>query len=169
MRSDLTRAAGLGDRDLRAGEQLWGRDLVPRPRQPERPKMRLLAWRRVGAGSFVGAADIELPIGLRLYGVSILRGSSGPWAALPTAPQIDRGTRRQRAGADGRPIYARVAEWRTRDLAARWSAAVIELVRAAHPDALDEAAPAAARQAGPVRPDGVPMPELVDDDPRGRR
>jgi hypothetical protein len=37
---------------------------------------------------------------------------------------------------EGKPQYANIMRWRTRELADRWSAAVIELVRQANPDAL---------------------------------
>jgi hypothetical protein len=43
---------------------------------------------------------------------------------------------RQRTGADGKPVYVPVLEWANRDLADRFSATVIALLRQAHPDDL---------------------------------
>jgi hypothetical protein len=46
--------------------------------------------------------------------------------------------RRQKLDANGKPSFQAVIEWRTRDLADRFSAAVIEAIAAAHPSALDD-------------------------------
>ena len=70
------------------------------------------------------------------------RGRHGTW-------QTDRGARHSlrsgigaraivqsvRVGADDKPAFEPVAEWRDRETADRFSAAVVEMVRAAHPDA----------------------------------
>jgi hypothetical protein len=65
------------------------------------------------------------------------------WAArqprsydLQRRAQIDADGRQKRA-ADGKPAYTKILEWRDRETSDRWSAAVIDLVRRAHPDALD--------------------------------
>jgi hypothetical protein len=100
----------------------------------------LLTWRPIHKGSLVGVVDVELLMSLRLFGVLILRGANGLWAALPTRPELDR-EKRQKAGADGKPAYARVAQWRTRELGDRFSAAILDLVRAEHPGAFDRSAP----------------------------
>jgi hypothetical protein len=123
--------------ELRRGEQLcspWPAAVADAPR----PRMRLLAWRPIDAGSLVGTADVELAIGLKLFGIAVLRGSSGLWAALPNRPQLNR-EKRQRVGADGKPVFAAIAEWRSRELSDRFSAAVVGLVREAHPGDLDGA------------------------------
>jgi hypothetical protein len=39
---------------------------------------------------------------------------------------------------DGRPQYISMMRWRSRDLVDRFSAALVELVRNAYPDALDD-------------------------------
>jgi hypothetical protein len=54
---------------------------------------------------------------------------------LPSKPQIDRDGR-QKTDTNGRAVYAPVLEWRDRGLADRFSAAVVELVLQAHPEAL---------------------------------
>jgi hypothetical protein len=56
---------------------------------------------------------------------------------MPTRPELDR-ERRQKTGADGKPAYACVAEWRTRQLGDQFSDAVITLVRAERPSDLED-------------------------------
>jgi len=82
-----------------------------------------------------GFATVELPIGLKLIDCAVFVGTNGAWASPPAKPQLDRDGR-QRIDADGKPSYNPVAEWRSRDLADQFSAAVVALVGAAHPDAL---------------------------------
>ena len=107
-----------------------GRDLRPQYR------MRLLGWRRLRQGKLFGFAEVELPIGLKLYDVPVLRGLDGqPWATLPTKPQVDRAGH-QRRDDTGKPAYARVIAWRSRRLEEAFSARVVGLVRQAHPDDL---------------------------------
>ncbi|MFI4948007.1 MAG: hypothetical protein ACHQC9_04335 [Alphaproteobacteria bacterium] len=84
-----------------------------------------------------GFATIELPSGLVLHQCPVFRGSDGKaWVALPAKPVLDRDGR-HRHDINGKPQYAPVAEWRSRAIADRFSAAIIELVRTAHPGALD--------------------------------
>jgi hypothetical protein len=98
-------------------------------------QMRLVGWRPLTKGSLRGFASIELPIGLKIFDVPVLVGKNGPWASLPSKPQIDR-EGRQKTGADGKAAFSPVLEWRDRDLANRFSEAVVALVLAQHPDAL---------------------------------
>ncbi|MGA8758892.1 MAG: hypothetical protein WB611_21795 [Stellaceae bacterium] len=99
-------------------------------------RMRLLGWRRLRQGKLFGFAEIELPIGLKLYDVPVLRGQDGqPWAAMPTKPQVDRDGHHRRDDT-GKPAYARVVEWRSRRLEEAFSKRVVGLVRQAYPDDL---------------------------------
>lgn len=61
------------------------------------------------------------------------------WASLPARPMLDHDGRH--VIRDGEPQYAPILRWRTRDLADQFSTAVVELVRRAHPGALDDGAP----------------------------
>jgi hypothetical protein len=126
---------------LRRGEEMaWGSRPNSEARRVDRPKMRLLAWRKIGVGNLIGLADVELPIGLKIFDIPVIAGRNGRlhWAAMPSKAQLDR-ERRQKVGADGKPLFAPVCEWRTRALGDRFSAAVVDLVRAAHPSDLGEA------------------------------
>ena len=85
-----------------------------------------------------GFAVVELPVGLVIVDCAVHVAADGAaWAALPARPLL---------GADGRPLlgkggkvrWASVLRWADRDRAARFSEAVIALVRLRDPDALDE-------------------------------
>ena len=99
--------------------------------------MRLVSWKPVAKGRLRGFTTVELTVGLRLTDCAVFVGAKGAWATLPVKPQLDRDGR-QRNGADGKPSYSPDLEWRSRDLADRFSAAVVALVGAAHPDALKD-------------------------------
>jgi hypothetical protein len=106
--------------------------------------MRLLKWTPQKKGVLRGFADVELPNGLRIYGCPVLVASNGrAWATFPGKPQIDREDRLIRQ--DGKAQYAKVLDWSTRDVADRFSQAVVELVTAYDSDALtvEQAEPAA--------------------------
>ena len=97
--------------------------------------MKLLSFRPLNKNGLRGFATVELSIGLRLIDLPIFVGANGPWAALPRKAKLDA-ERRQKTGADGRPVFEPVADWSSRDLADKFSAAVVDLVRAQHPGAL---------------------------------
>ena len=100
--------------------------------------MTLLSWRPFIKNSLRGFAEVELPSGLRISDIPVLVGRNGPWASLPSKPILDRDGAQKR-DANGKPQYAPILAWRDRELSDRFSAAVIELVRAANPGALDDA------------------------------
>jgi hypothetical protein len=102
------------------------------------PGARLVEFRPAIKGALRGFATVELPIGLRIRDMPVLVGRNGPWASMPAKPQIDKAGQHKR-DANGKTAYAAILEWRDRELSDRFSAAVIALIRAAHPDALDGA------------------------------
>jgi hypothetical protein len=106
--------------------------------KPPPKRLRLVAWRPFVRGALHGFATVELPIGLKLVDCPVLVSKGEAWASLPSKPVLDRDGR-QKTDVNGKPAYAAILEWRTRDLADRFAAAVVELVRRAHPDALGEA------------------------------
>ena len=124
--------------EVRRGEAAtWGARTGP---AAQRPRMRLLSWKPISKGSLRGFATVELPIGLKLIDCAVFVGTKGAWASLPAKPQLDKDSR-QRILADGKSSYSPAVEWRNRDLADRFSAAVVALVRAGHPTALAGRAP----------------------------
>jgi hypothetical protein len=140
----LARAAEAGDRAIaglrsrsdialwRAAQQAqavaWG-DRPP-PRQ-----MTLRRWRPMRRNTLCGFADIELPFGLQIDDIAVHVRAGRAWASLPARPMLDQDGRH--VIREGKPQYVVVLRWRSRELADKFSAAVVELVRRTHPDALD--------------------------------
>ena len=107
----------------------------PSPRTaPQRPRMRLVSRKSIAKRNLRGFATIELPIGLKLVEGAVFVGTSGARASMPAKPQLDREDR-LRIGGDGKPSCSPVVASRGRDLNNRCSAAVVAMVRAAHPEA----------------------------------
>jgi hypothetical protein len=127
----MTRGVRPSGSELRRGEAAtWGH-----PPSSDRPRMRLISWKPLIKGSLRGFVSVELPIGLKLIDCPVLIGPNGPWASLPSKPVLDREGRHARP--DGKPQFAPVLEWRSRELGDRFSAAVVALVRAADPKAIE--------------------------------
>jgi hypothetical protein len=119
----------------RAEDATWG----PRA-DSERPKrMRLVSFKAISKGALRGFATVELPIGLTISDVPVLTSNGKSWAALPAKPVLDPDG--PHARTDGKPVYAAILHWRDRALSDRFSAAVVDLVNAAHSDALDGGKP----------------------------
>ena len=76
--------------------------------------MRLLGWRPVRQGKLYGFAEVELPIGLIIGEIPLLRGPEGLWAVLPSKPELDRDGRTVRTGGDGKALYREIMRWRSR-------------------------------------------------------
>jgi hypothetical protein len=68
--------------------------------------------------------------------IPINRSGGRVWASLPSKPVLDREGRQ--AVVDGRKQYVAILRWPNRDLADRWSDAVVALVRKTDPGALDD-------------------------------
>jgi hypothetical protein len=125
---------------LRRAEQIFKpRTAKPEPTaEPPKPKLRLVSWRALNKNSLRGFATVELPIGLTIADIPVLVSQGGLWAALPAKPQLDQNGRHRR-DANGKPAYSPILQWRDKDLSKRFSATVVELVRAAHPGDLEAA------------------------------
>jgi len=98
--------------------------------------MHLVSWRPINKNGLTGLVAVELKTGLRLFDLPVFAGGrDGPWVGLPRRPSLDR-ERRQRIGADGKPVFEAAAEWKDRETADAFGTAVLELLRAQYPDAL---------------------------------
>lgn len=98
--------------------------------------MKLIDFRPFSRSTLRGFASIALTNGLIVTDCPVHVAANGrAWASLPAKPMLDRDG--QPIVIDGKRQYDAILKWRDRDLADRWSAAVVELVRAAHPAALD--------------------------------
>jgi hypothetical protein len=100
--------------------------------------MRLVGWRPLRQGKLYGFAEIELMVvGLRIAEIPVLRGSEGPWAALPGKPELERDGRTVRLGTDGKAVYRDLLAWRSRKLRDAFSKRVVGLVRTSYPTDID--------------------------------
>jgi hypothetical protein len=64
--------------ELRRGESAtWGSQAAP-----PRPTMKLLNWKPMVRGSLLGFADVELPIGLKIYEIPVLSQGGTVWDAF---------------------------------------------------------------------------------------
>jgi hypothetical protein len=100
------------------------------------PRMKLCEWKPMRRNTLHGFAVIEMPSGLVVRDVAIHEKAGKWWASLPSRPVLDSDGK-QIVSHAGHRQYAAVLGWRDRDLADRFSAALIELVRAEHPADLD--------------------------------
>lgn len=101
-----------------------------------RPRMQLVAFKTVRKGTLRGFAMVRLPIGLEIADCPVHRHPGGRcWAALPSKPILDPHGHHLEKG--GRRQYVPILTWGDRAVADRWSDAVVELVRAEHPEALE--------------------------------
>ena len=92
-------------------------------------------WRPMRKGSLLGFARIELPSGMLISDVTILTGERGPWASPPSKPMIGKdGT--ALTDSNGKLRYSPIIEFTSKEVRDRFSAAVIEAMRAAHPEVL---------------------------------
>lgn len=103
------------------------------------PTLRVIEWRPLPLpkNSLRGFVTVEfMPLGLRVVDYPVLVSAGRPWCALPGKPQIDTNGR-QKTDAAGKPLYAAMAQWRSRELSDRFSTTVVSAIRRAYPDALD--------------------------------
>jgi hypothetical protein len=126
------------DRGLAA---TWGRPetsprspavIAPRPRQP-----KLRKWTPHRSGSLLGFVTVELASGIVLGDLRIMTGKSGLWIAMPAIKQIDRNGN-PRLDASGRSLFNQIIEFRDRKTSDRFNRTVLDLMRAAHPEALED-------------------------------
>ena len=116
---DAATAAGYGDR-------------------PGQHQLRLVSWKAVTKGSLRGFATIEISsIGLKIHDCVLHVGHGKAWAGLPSRPQIDKDGHHRR-DPNGKPAYAPVIEWTSRERRDRFSETVVRAVRRSHPDAFGE-------------------------------
>ena len=91
-------------------------------------------WRPMRKNTLLGFAKVELPSGMILADVTVLVGERGPWASPPSKPMIGRdGTAIKDAA--GKARYTPIVEFASKDIRERFSAGVVEAMRAAHPEA----------------------------------
>ena len=93
----------------------------------DRPRLRIAEW-RPRKNTLLGFAVIELPSGLIVRDVSVHEKNGKRWASLPSRPMLDADGR-QVVNHSGKKQYCALLGWRDRDLADRFSAAVVDAGR----------------------------------------
>jgi hypothetical protein len=94
---------------------------------------RITDFRSIRAGALIGFADVTLPSGMILHRCSIFAKDDKVWAAPPSKQAIGRDGTVQRS-ADGKTRYEPTVSFKDRWTQERWSNAVIEVLRAEHPE-----------------------------------
>ena len=99
--------------------------------------MKILGWQPLVKNTMRGLVDVELELRLQIYECIV----HGPWVALPSKVVIDKDGAVRRNLATGKIEYARVLKWRDKATGDKFSTAVIRLLLARYPDALDGGKP----------------------------
>lgn len=86
--------------------------------------------------SLLGFAKVEFPSGLIVSDVTILTGERGPWASPPSKPMINRDGVVLKDD-NGKIKYTPIIEFTSKEIRNRWSDAVIDAMRAAHPEVFE--------------------------------
>ena len=95
----------------------------------------ILSWKPVPAGALLGFAAAQLPSGMVLHEIAIMRGPAGIWASPPSKPMLDRNGCAM-ADAAGKRRYAPCVSFADAGTRQRFSGGVIAALRQAHPEAL---------------------------------
>jgi hypothetical protein len=90
-------------------------------------------FKPIQAGAMVGFCDVHLPSGMTLHRCSIFAKDDKAWASPPSKQVIGRDGTVQRS-ADGKTRYEPTVSFKDRWTQERWSNAVIEVLRAEHPE-----------------------------------
>ena len=91
-------------------------------------------FKSIRSGALVGFCDVHLPSGMILHRCSIFCKDDKAWASPPSKQVIGRDGSVARS-ADGKVRYEATVSFQDRWTQERWSNAVIEALRAEHPEA----------------------------------
>jgi DNA-binding cell septation regulator SpoVG len=95
-------------------------------------------WKPMRRGALLGFARVRFPSGMIVHDVTILTGERGAWASPPSKPMVTRDGTAMKDAA-GKIRYSPVIEFTDKPTRTRWSNAVLEAMRAAHPEAFASA------------------------------
>jgi hypothetical protein len=93
-------------------------------------------WRPLRKNSLLAFYKPEFPSGLVIADVTIPISERGPWASPPSKPMISRDGVVLKDEA-GKIRYSPFIEFTSREIPNRWSNAVTQAKRAAHPEAFE--------------------------------
>jgi hypothetical protein len=94
----------------------------------------LLSWRPMRKGALCGFAQVKLPL-MVIPDIPVLVSHGRRWAGVPGKAVVDAEGRHKLI--DGKHAYVPAFTWRTREIADRFSRAVVEVVERHHPEAFD--------------------------------
>lgn len=89
----------------------------------------------VERGSLRGFATIRAPSGIVFHSVGIYQKEGAAWASPPSRPKLGRDGAQMR-DREGKLLWLPVVSFASKDVRDRFSAAVIEALRASNPEAL---------------------------------
>ncbi|WP_424140280.1 hypothetical protein [Roseomonas chloroacetimidivorans] len=99
--------------------------------------LEIVEWKALSRNSLRGFATVRLRNGLAIKDVTVHCSNGKRWASLPSKPLIDKDGNAQRS-QDGKIRYVPILEWPSRDVADRFSEAVVTAVEAAYPGQVGE-------------------------------
>jgi hypothetical protein len=98
--------------------------------------IRLVSVKQIAAGALRGFANLQLlDSGLFLHDCAIWSSNGRAWVTLPSKAILGRDG--QQVVSSGVRQYTPCAEWPSREVADRWSAAVVTLVKQRYPELFD--------------------------------
>jgi DNA-binding cell septation regulator SpoVG len=118
----------------RAEAATWG-DRGGRPP----PQGKITKWTpyRNPAGTMLGFLSAQLPSGMIINGMRLMIGPKGAhWVAMPSEKRLDQ-EGQPVVGADGKPVFHQVIEFKDRQTRDRFQEQILDLLRAQCPTALD--------------------------------
>ena len=98
--------------------------------------VKILDWRPLPKNSLLGFAKIEFPSGMVIADVTVLTSERGPWALPLSRPMLNRDGVVIKDEA-GKIRYSPFIEFTSKEIRNRWSDAVIQAMRAAHPEVFE--------------------------------
>jgi hypothetical protein len=107
-------------------------------RPPERPRAKLIGWRAYHKNTLRGFASVRFASGVEVHEIAVHIASGRAWASPPGRPWIDASGAVVR-GDDGKIKYQALITFASHGVRSRWSRAVLDAVRAEHPEVLAEA------------------------------
>lgn len=96
--------------------------------------MNLTGFKPFSKNTLRGFATVELAIGLIITDIPVHAKGDRSYALLPSKPQLDGDVIRR---IDGKPQYAAIIRWNSRERSDKFSDALVQLINDAHPGVLD--------------------------------
>lgn len=97
-------------------------------------------YRPIAKGAWRGWLIVMQPSGQRIHDCGLFERDGHWWVAPPSKPRLGRDGQ-QRRDANGKAQWSPVVSFATKELADKWSDAVLAALRVSHPLVLNEQAP----------------------------